>query len=43
MRLNDVETAVERKSERELIITRTLKGPARLVFELWTRSELFQR
>jgi uncharacterized protein YndB with AHSA1/START domain len=34
---------VERKSERELVVTRTLDGPPRLVFEAWTRPELFQR
>lgn len=36
-------TAVERKSEREMVITRTFDGPARLVFEAWTRPELFKR
>lgn len=36
-------TAVERKSERELVVTRTFNGPARLVFEAWTRPELFRR
>src|ERR1041385_3003489 len=34
---------VERRSERELVVTRTVNGPARLVFEAWTRAELFQR
>ena len=34
---------VERKSERELVVTRTLNGPARVVFEAWTRPELFKR
>lgn len=34
---------VERKSERELVVSRTIHGPARLVFEAWTRPELFQR
>lgn len=43
MRLSDAETAVERASERELTVTRTIKGPARLVFEAWARPELFQR
>ncbi|WP_205452094.1 SRPBCC family protein [Sphingobium estronivorans] len=43
MRLNDAETAMERTSERELIVTRTVRGPARLVFEAWARPELFQR
>jgi uncharacterized protein YndB with AHSA1/START domain len=36
-------TTVERKSERELVITRTFDGPARLVFEAWTRPELLKR
>ena len=36
-------TTVERTSERELVVTRTLNGPARLVFEAWTRPELFKR
>jgi uncharacterized protein YndB with AHSA1/START domain len=36
-------TAVERKSEREMVITRTFNGPARLVFEAWTKPELFKR
>jgi uncharacterized protein YndB with AHSA1/START domain len=36
-------TTVERKSERELVVTRTVNGPARLVFEAWTQAELFQR
>lgn len=34
---------VERKSERELVVSRNINGPARLVFEAWTRPELFQR
>jgi uncharacterized protein YndB with AHSA1/START domain len=33
----------ERKSERELVVTRMFNAPARLVFEAWTRPELFQR
>jgi uncharacterized protein YndB with AHSA1/START domain len=36
-------TTVERKSERELVVTRTINGPARIVFEAWTRPELFKR
>ena len=36
-------TTVERKSERELVVTRTFNGPARLVFEAWTKPELFKR
>jgi uncharacterized protein YndB with AHSA1/START domain len=34
---------VDRKSERELVVTRTFNGPARLVFQAWTRSELFRQ
>ena len=30
-------TTVERKSERELVVTRTFNGPARIVFEAWTK------
>ena len=36
-------TTTERKSERELVVTRTFDGPARLVFEAWTKPELFKR
>ena len=35
-------TAIERKSERELIVTRTFNGPARIVFEAWTQPELMK-
>ena len=36
-------TTVERKSERELVVTRTINGPARIVFEAFTKPELFKR
>ena len=36
-------TNVERQSERELVVTRTFNGAARLVFEAWTRPELLKR
>ena len=36
-------TTVERKSERELVVTRTFHGPARIVFEASTRPELLRR
>jgi uncharacterized protein YndB with AHSA1/START domain len=36
-------TAVERRSERELVVTRTINGPARLVFEAFTKPELLKR
>src|SRR5262249_7417206 len=34
---------VERKSEREIVVTRPINGPARLVFEAWTKPELFKQ
>ena len=36
-------TSVERKSDRELVVTRTFNAPASLVFEAWTRPELFKQ
>jgi uncharacterized protein YndB with AHSA1/START domain len=36
-------TTVERKSERELVVTRTINGPPRLVFEAFSTPELFGR
>ena len=36
-------TTVERKSDRELVIARTFNGPARIVFEAWTKPELLMR
>jgi|SRR5579872_143922 len=36
-------TTVERKSPCELVVTRTVNGPARTVFEAWTRPELLKR
>src|ERR1044072_2610265 len=36
-------TTVERTSDREVVVTRTINGPARIVFEAFTRAELFQR
>jgi uncharacterized protein YndB with AHSA1/START domain len=36
-------TTVERTSDREVVVTRTLNGPARLVFEAFTKAELFKR
>ncbi|MGH7490286.1 MAG: SRPBCC domain-containing protein, partial [bacterium] len=37
------QTTFERKSDRELVTTRTFNGPARIVFEAWTKPELFKR
>src|SRR6201747_392258 len=36
-------TTVERKSERELVLTRTFDGLAPIVFEAWTKPELLKR
>jgi uncharacterized protein YndB with AHSA1/START domain len=36
-------TLVERKSDRELVVTRIFDAPARIVFEAWTKPELFMR
>ncbi|RKG65985.1 ATPase [Corallococcus sp. CA054B] len=36
-------TTVERKSERETVVTRTFNAPARIVFEAWTKPELFKK
>jgi uncharacterized protein YndB with AHSA1/START domain len=36
-------TTVERKSDRELVVTRTFGAPARIVFDAWTKPELFMR
>jgi uncharacterized protein YndB with AHSA1/START domain len=36
-------TTAERKSERELVVTRTFDAPARIVFEAWTKPELLKR
>ncbi len=36
-------TVVERTSDRELVVTRTFDAPARIVFEAWSKPELFKR
>lgn len=36
-------TKVERKSDLELVVTRTINAPARLVYKAWTNAELFRR
>jgi uncharacterized protein YndB with AHSA1/START domain len=35
--------AVERTSDRELVVKRTINAPPHLVFKAWTQAELFQR
>ena len=36
-------TTVERKSDRELVVTRTFNAPVRIVFAAWATSELFMK
>jgi uncharacterized protein YndB with AHSA1/START domain len=36
-------TTVQRKSDREVVVTRTFDAPARIVFEAWLRPELFKK
>ncbi|MEZ5996922.1 MAG: SRPBCC family protein [Hyphomonadaceae bacterium] len=36
-------TVVERKFDRELVVTRTFNAPARIVFDAWSKAELFRR
>ena len=36
-------TTVQRKSDREIVVTRTFDAPARLVFEAWSKPELFKQ
>lgn len=36
-------TSVERTSDREVVVTRAFNAPARIVYDAWTRPELFTR
>ena len=36
-------TRVERGSDREMVVTRSFDAPAHILFEAWTRPELFMR
>ncbi|HVY47129.1 MAG TPA: SRPBCC family protein [Minicystis sp.] len=36
-------TMAERRSDRELVVTRTFDAPPRIVFEAWTKPELLRR
>ncbi|PIB92912.1 SRPBCC family protein [Caulobacter sp. FWC2] len=35
-------TTIERRSDREFVVTRLFNGPPRIVFEAWTKPELMQ-
>ena len=37
------QTKVERTSDRELVASRTINGPAEIVFEAWANPELFKQ
>lgn len=37
------DTQVERRSDREVVVTRAFDAPAQLVFEAWSKPELFRR
>jgi uncharacterized protein YndB with AHSA1/START domain len=36
-------TVVERKSDRELVVTRTFDAPPHIVFKAWSQPDLFRR
>jgi uncharacterized protein YndB with AHSA1/START domain len=36
-------TTVQKTSEREVVVTRTFDAPARLVFQAWSKPELFRK
>lgn len=36
-------TTVQKKSEREVVVTRTFDAPTQLVFEAWSKPELFRK
>ena len=38
----DGRTRIEQPSEREVVVTRTFDAPVRLVFDAWTKAELFR-
>jgi uncharacterized protein YndB with AHSA1/START domain len=37
------QTTMELEGDREIVITRTFNGPARILFDAWTRPELVRR
>ena len=36
-------TTVQKKSDREVVVTRMFDAPARIVFEAWSKPELFRK
>lgn len=43
VRVDDGRTKVEQRSDREVVVTRMFDAPVRLVFDAWTRPELFKQ
>jgi uncharacterized protein YndB with AHSA1/START domain len=41
--IRDDRTKAERGSDRELVVSRTFDAPARIVYEAWTRPDLFKQ
>ncbi len=39
----DSRTTMERTSDREFVVRRTVNGPARIVFKAWSEPELFRK
>jgi uncharacterized protein YndB with AHSA1/START domain len=37
------DTRMDRESDREIVVTRVFDGPARIVFDAWTKPELLMR
>lgn len=37
------QTSMELKGDREIVIARTFNGPARIVFDAWTKPEFVRR
>ena len=42
-RVTESRTAVQRASDRELVVTRLFEAPPRIVFKAWAEAELFRR
>ena len=36
-------TSIERRGDRELVVTRTFEAPPSLIYKAWSQAELFQR
>ena len=36
-------TTMDRRSDREVVVTRTFNGPARIIFDAWTKPEIIMK